>query len=311
MKKLLVVYYSQSGQLKQIVERFLIPFSGVDVETFVIQPKNPFPFPWDTSSFFNVMPESVLEEPIAIDAPKFKYEKYDLILFAYQPWYLSPSLPATAILKHKAFQKRLNNTPVITLIGSRNMWLNAQEAVKALIHNAGGHLVGNIPLIDKTHNLISVITILHWLKTGKKTKKWGLFPLPGVAENDINETYKFGEKAYEALQNNCFDDLQKTIIDLNKIQINTSLLFIESRAKKIFNIWAITIKRRGTTPKKRKLWLSFFRYYLSFALFVVSPILLIIYTLTIRPLTQKRIKSKKTYFLTSLNTLNYVKSIHH
>lgn len=300
MKRILVIYYSQSGQLKQIVDNFLTPFKNIEIEKLVIQPKVSFPFPWDTFSFFNVMPESVLEEPIAIDTPKFKHEKYDLILFAYQPWYLSPSLPATAILKHKAFQKRLNNTPVITLIGSRNMWLNAQEAVKALIHNAGGHLVGNIPLIDKTHNLISVITILHWLKTGKKTKKWGLFPLPGVAENDINETYKFGKKAYEALQNNCFDNLQKTIINLNKIQINTSLLFIESRAKKIFNIWAITIKRRGTTPKKRKLWLSFFRYYLSFALFVVSPILLIIYTLTIRPLTQKRIKSKKTYFLTSL-----------
>ena len=98
MKKILVISYSQSGQLKQIVDNFLIPFHDVELDNLVIKPKNPFPFPWDMKSFFDVMPESVLEETIEIETPIFKHEKYDLILFAYQPWYLSPSLPATIIL---------------------------------------------------------------------------------------------------------------------------------------------------------------------------------------------------------------------
>lgn len=297
MRRILIVYYSQSGQLKQIIDSFLIPFRDIEIEYLVVDPKYPFPFPWDSKSFFDVMPESVLEEAIEISTPKFKHNKYDLILFAYQPWFLSPSLPATAILKNTEFGKRLKDTPIITILGARNMWLNGQESVKQIIREKGGRLVGNIPLIDRNFNLISVITIVHWLGTGKKTKKWGVFPLPGVAEKDINESYMFGEKAFRALMNNHFGDLQKEILSLNKIKINTSLLFIESRAKKLFLVWAKFIKKKGTNARKRESLLFFFRIYLYLALFLISPVVLTIYTLLIRPLTQKQIKRKKDYFL--------------
>jgi len=298
MKRILVVYYSQSGQLKQIVENFLLPFKDVEIEYLILEPKNPFPFPWDTKSFFDVMPESVLEETIEINTPRFNHDKYNLIIFGYQPWFLSPSLPATAILKNSEFGLRLKDTPVITIIGARNMWLNGQETVKQLIRNKGGNLVGNIPLIDKNFNLISVITIVHWLLvTGKKTKKWGIFPMPGVAEKEINKSYMFGEKAYKALKNNHFSDLQRQNLSLNKIKINTSLLFIELRAKKLFLIWAKIIKRKETNDHQRSSLLFFFRIYLYLALFLISPIVLTIYTLLIRPLTQKQIKIKKSYYL--------------
>ncbi len=296
MKKILVVSFSQSGQLSQIVEKFLTPFKGVDIDQVNIEPKKPFPFPWDTTSFYDAMPETVLEEPIEINPPQFKHQNYDLIIFGYQPWFLSPAMPATAILKNSEFCKRLKDTPIITLLGARNMWLNAQESLKQLIKEAKGELVGHIPLVDKTFNLISVITIVHWLSTGKKTKKWGIFPLPGVSEKDINETSIFGEIAEKSLQNEDFTNFQKDVLALNKIQINTSILFIESRAKTLFKIWANTIKKRGTTPKKRKTWLTIFRIYLYFALFIVSPIILTIYTLVFRPLTLGKIKRKKEYF---------------
>ena len=296
MKKVLVISFSQSGQLTQIVNNFLIPFKGVDIDSVTIEPKTPFPFPWDTKSFYDVMPETILEEPIDIVSPTFKHNNYDLIVFGYQPWYLSPSMPATAILKNEVFCAILKDTPIITVLGARNMWLNAQESVKALIKNAGGRLVAHVPLIDKTFNLISVITIVHWLGTGKKTKKWGIFPLPGVAEKDINESYLFGEVVFNSLEENNFDNLQENILALNKIHINTSILFIESRAKKLFRIWANTIKRKGITPKKRAIWLMVFRNYLYVALFIVAPIILTVYTLVFRPLTYGNIKRKKEYF---------------
>ncbi len=296
MKKVLVVSFSQSGQLTQIVDNFLIPFQGVDIDKVTIDPTTPFPFPWDTKSFYDVMPETVLEEPIAINAPRFKHSTYDLIVFGYQPWYLSPSMPATAILKNEAFCARLKGTPIVTILGARNMWLNAQESVKLLIKNAGGNLVANVPLIDKTFNLISVITIVHWLGTGKKTKKWGIFPFPGVSKQDINESHLFGEKVMASLQAGDYEKLQNNILTLNKININTSILFIESRAKKLFRIWAKTIKKKGVNAKKRAFWLMIFRNYLYFALFIVSPIILTVYTLVFRPLTFGRIKRKKEYF---------------
>ena len=296
MKKVLVISFSQSGQLTQIVDNFLTPFKDVEFDNIIIEPKKPFPFPWDTKSFYDVMPETILEEPIEIIPPTFKHDNYDLIVFGYQPWYLSPSMPATAILKNEQFCAVLKDTPIITVLGCRNMWLNAQESVKLLIKNAGGNLVANVPLIDKTFNLISVVTIVHWLGTGKKTKKWGIFPLPGVSEKDINESYFFGEVAFNALQKNDFTNLQENILALNKIQINTSILFIESRAKKLFRIWAKTIKKKGTTPKKRAIWLVVFRNYLYVALFIVAPIILTVYTLVFRPLTYGSIKRKKEYF---------------
>jgi len=296
MKKILVVSFSQSGQLHQIVDNFLIPFKDFDIDKVEVKPIKPFPFPWDTTSFYDVMPETVLEEPIAIENPVFKYDDYDLIIFAYQPWYLSPSMPATAILKNEAFRNKLKGTPVITLIGARNMWLNAQESVKIMLADAGANLVANIPLVDKTHNLISVITIVYWLSTGKKDRKWGVFPFPGVAQQEIDESYLFGEKVLEKFKDNNFEGLQENILSLNKIKINTNILFIESRAKKLFNIWAKTIKKKGTTPGKRALWLKIYRTYLYFALFVVSPIVLTIYTVIFRPLSTRSIQKKKAYF---------------
>ena len=296
MKKILAVSFSQSGQLTSIVDNFLSAFKNVDIDRITIEPTKPFPFPWDTTSFYDAMPETVLEEPIKINTPPFKHDNYDLIVFGYQPWFLSPSMPATAVLKNEQFCKRLKDTPIITLLGARNMWLNAQESVKQLIQDSGGKLVGNIPLIDKTFNLISVITIVHWLSTGKKTKKWGFLPLPGVSDQDIDETSLFGEIAEKSLQTDDFTDLQKKFLGLNKIHINTSILFIESRAKTLFKIWANTIKKKGTTPKKRATWLMIFRNYLYFALFIVSPIVLTIYTILIRPISLGKIKRKKEYF---------------
>lgn len=296
MKKILVVSFSQSGQLNQIVDNFLIPFKGIDIDRVEIKPVTPFPFPWDTESFYDVMPETVLEEPIAIEDPKFKHNNYDLIIFAYQPWYLSPSMPTTAMLKNKSFKAILKGTPVITIIGARNMWLNAQESVKKMLAEAEAKLVANIPLVDKTHNLISVITIVYWLSTGKKDKKWGIFPYPGVAQQEIDETHLFGAIALKNLNENNFDSLQKDILSLDKIKINTSILFIEARAKKLFTIWANIIKKKGNTTTKRALWLKGYRVYLYFALFIVAPIVLTIYTVIFRPLSLKQIKKKKAYF---------------
>jgi hypothetical protein len=296
MKKVLVISFSQSGQLTQIVDNFLIPFKGVEIDNVLIEPVNTFPFPWDTKSFYDAMPETVLEEEIEINPLQFKHAEYDLIVFGYQPWFLSPSMPAMAVLKDKEFGKRIKGKPIVTIIGARNMWLNSQESVKALIKNAGGNLVANIPLVDKAFNLIGAITIVYWLSNGKKDRKWGVFPLPGISEKDINESSLFGGQVIKALQNDSFNDLQKNILKLNKIHINTSILFIESRAKTLFKIWANIIKKKGVTLEKRKLWLTIFRFYLHFALFALSPIILTIYTVMFRPFLFTQIRRKKEYF---------------
>lgn len=294
IKNVLAVYYSQSGQLKKIAENFTTSFpeKNIEVEWLAIKPKKEFPFPWSSKDFFDVMPESVLGIPTELLQLEFKRSSYDLIVFAYQPWYLSPSIPSTSILKHPEFKKRLLNTPVITLIGSRNMWINAQERVKILLKEAGANLVGNIVLRDKHTNLISAITIQYWMFTGKKEKLFGIFPKPGISDKDIDSVHLFGAQVSEALFNGKWGDLQKKLLEMRSVELNSNLMLIESRAPKLFSIWANVIIKK----KNRKYWLQLFKYYLMFVLFIVSPIVLLINMLFLKPFTAKQIQKKKNYF---------------
>ncbi len=296
MKNILVVNYSQSGQLNEIIEQFLKPFEPETVERLEIFPAKPFVFPWTSDEFFDKMPECVQEDPIELQPLHFGADRYDLIVLGYQPWFLSPSLPITALLKNPGFKARVKETPIVTVIGGRNMWLNSQESIKKLIADAGGKLVGNIPLMDRVSNLVSAVTILHWMLTGRKDRKWGIFPKPGVSDEDIQSASRFGAIVKKAYDNREYAGLQKEIMATGLINIPTDILFIEGRAKKLFRIWANLIKTKGTTPEKRKRLVGFFKYYLLVALFMVAPVLVTAYRLLIAPLTANTIKKKKEYF---------------
>jgi hypothetical protein len=295
MKKVLLVYYTQSGQLREIAEHFIAPLeeAGVYVEKLSIQPIRPYPFPWSSDQFFDAMPESVLGIPTPLEPLQFREKSYDLVIFAYQPWFLSPSIPATAILMDPQFKAVLNNTPVVTLIGSRNMWLNAQEKVKLLLQQAGAKLVGNVVLFDRHNNHVSAVTILYWMLTGKKDRLLGIFPKPGIADRDIAGAENFGELLIPHIMRNEYGDLQKTFVERKGIEVKYDLMFIEGKAGKIFRIWASGIVKK----KNRKLWLKVFKYYLLFALFIVAPILLLFNNILIRPFTVQNTRRKKLYYL--------------
>ena len=172
MKRILVIYYTQSGQLKEIADNFVAPFQkqGILVDFYEIQMETPYPFPWTNESFFGAFPESFLELPQPIKAmpPDIKTQEYDLVVLAYQVWYLSPSIPVTSFLKSEQARALLEGKPVVTLSGTRNMWIKAQEKVRNMLVKKGARIVANIALTDRHYNHISVLTIVHWLFTGKK-----------------------------------------------------------------------------------------------------------------------------------------------
>ena len=191
MKEVLVVYYSQSGQLLDILKNVTSNIEGEDVRVTYhkIVPKRDFNFPWTQESFYDAFPESFLQIPIELEAPESEVmaKKYDLVILGYQVWYLSPSIPINSFLRSEQARELLRDTPVITLVACRNMWIKAQEKMKVLLRNLGSDLVGHIALVDRHINNISVITIMHWAFGGKKTKMWGIFPKPGVSDSDIAE----------------------------------------------------------------------------------------------------------------------------
>ncbi|MEO8762259.1 MAG: hypothetical protein ABI388_11995 [Bacteroidia bacterium] len=294
-KKVLAIYYTQTGQLGDIVNNFMLPFeeAGFSVEKVIINPVKKFTFPWSSDSFFDAMPECVLSKPTELEPFELKESSYDLIVLGYQPWFLSPSIPTTSLLENPYFRKVLNNTPVITVIGARNMWINAHERIKDSLKLAGAKLVGNVALVDNHTNLVSAVTILYWMLWGKKDKLWGIFPKPGVAESAILNTKTFGEIAKQHLEKNNFDSLQQDLVDSKAIVVKTNLMFVEGRAKKLFEIWGGIVKK--ATNRKRVL--VFFKYYLIVALFIVAPIVLFVYRLLFAPFLGKMIKRQKQYFL--------------
>ncbi len=294
-KKILVIYYTQSGQLGQIADNFSSVFTaaGAVVEKVNVQLQSGFSFPWTAKRFFDAMPESVLGIPSELSPFELKEDSYDLIIFAYQPWYLAPSIPANSILNHPTFRAVVKNTPVVTIVGARNMWLKAQERVKNMLHQMGASLVGNIVLVDKNSNLTSGVTILYWMLTGKKDKMWGIFPKPGVAAEDIANVNLFANTVWQHLNNGNWAALQPALIEQKALEVKTNLMFIEPRATKLFSIWANFIIKR----KNRSAWLVVFKYYLLIALFIIAPIVLIINTLLFKPFLSKSISKKKQYYL--------------
>ena len=291
MKKVLVINYSNSGQLNEIVNKLT---SGLDAEIDRVNffPKKKFPFPWTRKVFFDQMPESVLEVPQELDPIAFKHEQYDLVILGHQPWYLSPSIPTTSLFHYQPFLDRIKNTPVVTVIGARNLWLSAQESVKRNLNKAGANLVANLPFVDKSNNALGVVSIVYWMLTGKKKRPFGIFPKPGVSENDIDSATRYTKLIQNALDQNDFVGLQDKCLSLNLIKVEAAFAFAEPKAKKVFELWAKTIIKK----KNRRRWIKLFVYYLLFVIYVVVPIELTLYYLLIYPFTIKRINQKKAYF---------------
>ncbi len=299
MKEVLVLYYSQTGQLFDIVNNIVSSLEAeVNLTYHQIQPKNKHKFPWKKDTFLDVFPESFLQIPQELEPidEAILTKKYDLIILGYQVWYLSPSIPINSFLKSAQAKKILNNTPVITVLGCRNMWIQAQEKVKKLLVSCNAKLVGNIVLVDRNINHISVLTIVHWMMSGKKTRYLGFFPKPGVSDKDITEAVKFGKPIKEALKTDDFTDLQENLLVLGAVKIKPFLALADKRANVLFSKWANYIVEKGATsaPKRKKL-LGFFRFYLIFAIWVIAPIVFIVFLVTYLPLFWK-IKKEKNYY---------------
>jgi hypothetical protein len=294
-KKVLAIFYSQTGQLGEIIAHFTAPFeqAGIAVETIRVQPMADYPFPWTGERFFGVMPDCVLSVPTDLQPIRFAQTSYDLIILGYQAWFLSPSIPSNSLLQDPVFRALLKDTPVITITGARNMWMNAFERVRRSLSATGAVLVGNIALADKHPNPISFVTIFHWMMHGKKDRYLNIFPVPGVAAADIENAAKFGELTVPHLQTGNWADLQAELLRAGAVAYKYKLMFIEARARGIFLAWAGFIVRR----RNKKTWLAAFKYYLLIALFLGAPILLAVDALFIRPFLTKRINAKKQYYL--------------
>lgn len=299
MKNVLIVYYSQTGQAKLAVDSVMRTFeNNANYKTYysLIKPKVPFPFPWKYTEFFDMFPETVQGVACEIELPAIDLAiKYDLIIVAYQPWFLNICIPINSFLKSESAKLIFNNTPVVTIINCRNMWISAQEKMKGILLSLNSKLVGNITFVDKSSNLVSLITVLAFILKGKKENFLGMFPKYGVNSSDLEVGQIYGNLILSHLETNNLPMLQTELINKNAVNIRSNIMIMEGRGSLLFPHYANFITKKGSAgSKERRLRVRIFGILLPTVILLASPFITIISRLA--PIFAKKKLQKKIHY---------------
>ena len=297
MKRVLVLYYSQSGQLRRIINRVvqgLESRAGIQCDCREIKPREPYPYPWSFYAFFNVFPEAVFLDGCAVE-PLDIAKKYDLIVLGYTIWFLSPSIPVTGFLQTEQAAELLRGTPVVTIIGCRDMWLIGQEKMKSLLSGLGARLLDNVVLTDQGKSLYTFVTTPRWMLTGKKDR-FLFFPKAGVAEQEISASDRFGERLAEALALDKEQGDQPLLSGLGAVNVNGKLIATERIAHRSFLIWSKLIKRAGAPNSPgRNIVITIYACFLFCLVLTVVPLNMLVRAL-FSPLRRKAVAREVAYF---------------
>lgn len=281
VKKILVIYYTQTGQLKSAIDATLKPFendSNYSIKYLKVEPKVAYPYPWSYTEFFDVFPETVQGMPTElVPFDLDPSEQFDLVFIAYQPWFLSICIPINSFLQTPEAALLLKNKNVITLIACRNMWLGGQEKMKAHLLRLQANLVGNITFVDKSANLVSLVTVLAFVLKGVKEKFMGIFPKYGVSDKDLSEAHLFGEVIKKHLNTGNYEGQQAELNALGATNIRGNLLLMEGRGRALFPLYSRYItKKGGKGSKERRARVRTFGIVLPTGILILSPIITIL-----------------------------------
>jgi len=299
MKKVLVVYYSQTGQITSVVDSICHAMQSeeVSVSRECLRTKTDYPFPWPFFRFLDVFPESVYLDPPALMPLSIDPDAdFDLVIIAYQVWYLSPSLPITAFIKSSAGREILAGRPVVTVIACRNMWLMAQEKMKLMLSDVGAKLLDNVVLVDSQSALTTFITTPRWLLTGNKGTQGGILPPAGVADEDITGAARFGRALAAALHRDLERFGQPLLMGLEAAKVDTRLIASEKVGNRSFMIWGKLLRKIGPQGAPlRQLCLLVYAIFLVCMIITVVPITMML-KFMLNPLLKKGLEREREYF---------------
>lgn len=298
MKKVLVVSHSQSGQLAKFVELATAPLRQSDevkVDYHCVEPVNKYPYPWSFYPFFDAFPEAIYMNGCEVKPAENLEEEYDLVIIGYTVWFLSPSIPMTGFLKTAQAKRLIKDKPVITFIACRDMWVMAQEKMKAVIAELGGTLIDNAVLTDQGGSIYAFITTPRWLLTGKKDPFW-IFPAAGVSEQDLQESERFGHRLVSALENDLEKKKESLLKNLNAVTVNGKLIGSEKIATRSFMVWGKLIQKSGKPGSfPRKIVITIYAVFLALMVLTLVPINLLVKKL-ISPFRKKAVEESITYY---------------
>jgi hypothetical protein len=205
MKRILALYYSQSGQVRRALDHLLGPIrdpAGNEVTVVSVQPITPFPYPWRSIvRFFDVMPETVLGFPEE-NCPLRELDgrSFDLVVLAYPVWFLMPALPIQRLLNGPD-AKLLSNAEVVTLCVCRGMWHHASRFVERTLRKLDCR---HLALLVATHqgpSCATFLTVPRQLITGSSHPIARGFPPAGIGDEDLTRLGRLGSEIADRLAN--------------------------------------------------------------------------------------------------------------
>lgn len=293
MKHVLVIYYSQSGQSARAAESFVSTLDPgrFEVRMEPVHPKAEYPFPWTFGRFFGILPECVLGRAPMIESPGFDPgARFDLVIIAYQVWYLAPSLPIQGFFRseHAAV---LRDTRVITLVVCRNMWHTASETMRRMIAGAGGILIDNVVITDPSPPLASFVTTPRWMFTGKRDRLWGIFPEAGVPDAEIRRLSRFGS-AISSAETDLEGPRGRSILrGLGAVEVQSRYVVPELVGRFSFPPWARLIDASGRPGGLLRRFVTLlFVLYLVFAILILVPVATLV-RLLLHPFLKGRLQA--------------------
>jgi hypothetical protein len=298
-KRVLVINYSQTGQLARVTERLLGPLHedpGIALHVETLRPEPAYPFPWPFFRFFDAFPESAhLRGPALAPLSLRGDEDFDLVILPYQVWFLAPSLPITAFLKHPLARALLRGKPVVTVIACRNMWLMAQEKLQGLLTAVGARLMDNVVLTDPGSTLATLVTTPVWMLSGRKRGFWGL-PDAGLDLAQIEGMRRFGLALREALARDEERGRGPLLAGLGAVCADPCLYVSEKAGTRSFYLWGRLLMAAGRPGAwQRKPLLALYVVFLLALIVTVVPLSLGLQAL-LRPLLKARLAKIKNYF---------------
>jgi len=296
-KRVLVPLYSQSGQLAAVVDRILAPLREAgDIEVHVepLRPLRPHPFPWGLLRFFDTFPESALMRPQPLAPLSLRGdEPFDLVILPYQVWFLAPSLPVTSWLNTPQAAQLLAGRPVVTVVACRNMWLMAQEKMKARLADLGARLIDHVALTDRGPLAATFITTPMWMFTGRREGWFGL-PAAGVPEADILAARRFGLALRDGLARDAERAPAPLLSGLGAVEVDPGLLTSERAGTRSFFLWGHLISRLGPPGAPQRLpVVALYIVFLIALILTVVPLSRLVQRL-LAPLLKSRLDQART-----------------
>lgn len=259
MSRVLVLYYSQSGDVRSALEALTAPIRGPDVDICwrAVGTDPMYAFPWRARDFFDCMPEAVNGEPPRLAPIELDpQERFDLVVIGWQVWFLSPSLPVQAFFAAPEAQV-LRGARVISVTCCRQMWQRAHAQMRALIAGAGGVLTDSVVVTHQGGSLAGYLTAPRLMLTGRR-EKGVILPAAGVAHDEVQALGRFGQRLRETRARWTDDAPAPLLADLAPVRVNTGALLPEMAGVAVMTLLARAARLcggPGSMARRPVIWL--------------------------------------------------------